>query len=168
MNQKSYLIIDDDVIFGNKLMESFNRRGMPASYAQNLPAATLLVKKGGIDRVILDLKLDDANGLSFLGELRLKPELEILVLTGYGSISTVKHALKNGAVNYLQKPASVEEIVQGFEATGELAEDTHPTLDSVEADYINRVLVEQNGNVSKSAKILGLHRRSLQRKLKNK
>ena len=166
MDQKSYLVVDDDNVFREKLTESLKTRGYSTYSASGIDEAKNLVEKFNIDRVILDLKLDQENGLDFLHNIE-KSKLEVVILTGYGSVNTVKLAFKRGAINYIQKPATIEEIINSFSPEfieAELSPST--TLDEVEKDHINRVLVEQNGNISKTAKILGLHRRSLQRKLK--
>jgi two-component system response regulator RegA len=94
-----------------------------------------------------------------------------VVLTGYGSIATALEAVRSGAADYLTKPADAEEILARFARAGEKAEETGeapgatPTLARVEWEHINRVLADCGGNVSKAARVLGLHRRSLQRKL---
>ena len=169
MNLKSgntYLIIDDDEVFRNKLSESFQTRNLISFTAKNLANALDVLDKSKIDRIILDLKLNNENGIDFLcGDITEK--YEIVILTGYGSVNTVKQAFKKGVKNYIQKPAGVDEIINSFEQKEDFLPCATTTLEDLEKDHINRVLVEQNGNISKAAKILGLHRRSLQRKLKN-
>ena len=166
MNQNKYLIIDDDVTFGNTLLNSFKSRELEAYYTTNLSDGIDCINHKQIDRVILDLKLDTENGLDLLDKLDNHKKIKILILTGYGSVQTVKFALTKGACNYLQKPTSFDNIIKSFDYITIEKNPELPTLESVENDYINRVLVEQKGNISQSARILGLHRRSLQRKLK--
>jgi len=163
--KKSYLIIDDDDTFRNKLAESFLHRNIEVHTAKNISNAKELLNKKKIHRIILDLKLNNENGLDLLNE-HFCENYEIIVLTGYGSVSTVKKAFQKGVANYIQKPASLDHIMSSFEKNEEDKPfDANITLNEIERDHINRVIVEQNGNITKSAKILGLHRRSLQRKL---
>lgn len=168
-NNISYLILDDDGPFGLKLKDLIEKKGYPCFYVSGIKEAIKIISTNNIQRVILDLKLSNESGLSFLEYLNSTNSIkdtEVCILTGYGSVETVKHALFKGAKNYLQKPCSLESILNSFE--NNLIEKSYPlpTLDDLEKDHINRVLTEQKGNISKSAKILGMHRRSLQRKLK--
>jgi two-component system response regulator RegA len=113
--------------------------------------------------------VSDGSGLDLIHLLkRADPETRIVVLTGYGSIATAIEAVRRGATNYLTKPADADEILSALgEAAAESA--TVPakpmSLDQVEWEHINRVLLDCDGNISEAARILGLHRRSLQRKL---
>jgi two-component system response regulator RegA len=118
---------------------------------------------------VVDLRLGDESGLDVVkGLLELDPKLKIVVLTAYGTIATALEAVRLGAVNYLTKPIEVEQILASFEgrapSTKELA--AIPTPEQVEWDYINRAVRDHDGNVSRAAQALGLHRRSLQRKLR--
>ncbi len=168
MSNMNYLVIDDDKRFGEKLVESFQKRGLKAFHAPDIESGVKIIKAKKIDRVVLDLKLDHQNGLVFLEKLPELPKIEVVVLTGFGSVSTVTLALKNGAINYLQKPSTVDQIIESFNsAKQEIINQDLPTLENMERDHINRVLIDQKGNISKSAQVLGLHRRSLQRKLKS-
>jgi two-component system response regulator RegA len=99
---------------------------------------------------------------------QLTPACRIVVLTGFGSITTALDAVRRGATNYITKPASVDQILNAFspESSATSSQLIMPSLAEVEAEYVQRVLNECEGNVSQSAKILGVHRRSLQRKLK--
>jgi two-component system response regulator RegA len=98
------------------------------------------------------------------------PTMRVVVLTGFGSIATALEAVRLGAKNYLTKPASLQSIVQAFfpEQLPAPDADKLPSLAQVQEEYVNRVLAEHDGNVSQSAKVLGLARRSLQRRLRNR
>ncbi len=165
----SYLIIEDDKDFRFALSQSLERLGSVTTQVSSLDEAyaSLAIKK--VDRVILDLRLGSDNGIEFLNKLSSFQDLKVLVLSGYASVDTVRAALIGGAVNFLQKPASIKEIIKAFEGEAVVSKDLKPmTLEDIELDHINKVLVENNWNITKSAKLLGLHRRSLQRKIDRK
>jgi two-component system response regulator RegA len=119
--------------------------------------------------VLLDLRIPGGQSLDLIPFFKaLDAETRIVVLTGYGSIATAVEAVRRGATQYLTKPADANEILAAFERGGDKAQllDLQPmSLDRVEWEHINRVLVECRGNVSEAARVLGIHRRSLQRKL---
>ncbi|MDH5491913.1 MAG: response regulator, partial [Myxococcales bacterium] len=124
------------------------------------------------EHALVDLRMPGRSGLELVQELHaLDPTTKIVVLTGYGSIATAIEAVRLGATHYLTKPADVDEILAAFERRdlppGELPEvpAEAPSLARVEWEHINRVLTECGGNVSQAARRLGIHRRSLQRKL---
>ncbi len=118
-------------------------------------------------RAIVDLRMPGGSGLDLLAEMLTRlPELEVVMLTGYGSIATAVEAVKRGAVNYLAKPADVDMILAAFEEAGDREVDYEPpSLARTEWEHIQRVLEDCDGNVSQAARKLGLHRRTLQRKL---
>lgn len=119
---------------------------------------------------MLDLRLGEDSGLSILSELRANQSLaKILILTGFSSIATAVEAIKGGADDYLPKPASADEILKALDSKTIKVEqiialDT-PSLDRLEWEHIQRVLMANKGNISASARELGMHRRTLQRKL---
>jgi two-component system, response regulator RegA len=126
--------------------------------------------------VVVDLRMPGRSGLDVVRELKaLDAATSIVVLTGYGSIATALEAVRLGAQHYLTKPADVEAILAAFERRTDAAAPPAdapipipmetPSLARVEWEHINRVLMDCNGNVSQAARVLGLHRRSLQRKL---
>ncbi len=109
------------------------------------------------------------SGLDLVADLHaIEPTMQIVVLTGYGSIATAVEAVKRGAIDYLTKPADTDQILAAFDrngaATGETSEHT-PSLARVEWEHIQRTLADTGGNISETARRLGIHRRSLQRKL---
>lgn len=162
-----FLIIDDEVFFGDTLKRSLETRSYSALHARDLKYATELLKTHHFNQIILDQKLDYENGLELLLNTELVKDSKVVILTGYASISSTTFALKNGAFNLVQKPASLDEILKAFddiESISPLPLEV-PSLEDVEREHIERVLKEHGGNVSRSAKALGMHRRSLQRKL---
>jgi two-component system response regulator RegA len=122
------------------------------------------------DAVVLDLRMPGVSGLEMINPLRnINQDIRILVLTGYASIATAIEAIKLGAVYYLTKPADADEIIARLHE-----KDGNPTAPvkneflsarRVEWEHINKVLMECNGNISAAARSLGMHRRSLQRKM---
>ena len=122
-----------------------------------------------IDRAVVDLRMPGPHGLVVVqGLLALHPGVAIVVLTGYGSIATAVEAMRLGARNYLTKPAHTDQIIAAFDldppSPGDLAFEI-PTLAKLEREHIERVLRECDHNVSKAARALGMHRRTLQYKL---
>ncbi|MDC0000002.1 response regulator [Porticoccaceae bacterium] len=166
----NYLLVDDDAVFSAVLARMLVRRGDQAVTASNGTQASELCDQT-IDRVVLDLKLEQESGLSILQQLRdIQPNIDVVILTGYSSISTAVEAIKLGAINYLCKPASVDEIIAAFEKTdGEVTlEQSPPSVNRLEWEHIQRVLNENDGNISATARSLGMHRRTLQRKLQKR
>ena len=170
----NYLLVDDDPAFSAVLARVLQRRGEQALTASNGEQAMAQLQSENIDRVVLDLKLEQESGLAILQQLlECQPTLEVVILTGYSSISTTVEAIKLGAINYLCKPAGVEEIIAAFETrsgkAGEVPlQDSPPSVNRLEWEHIQKVLNQHDGNISATAKILGMHRRTLQRKLQKK
>ncbi len=169
----NYLLVDDDGSFIAILERVLKRRGNRVVCASDGAEAASQCSISSFDRVILDLKLEQESGLSILQNLKqLQPEMDILILTGYSSISTAVEAIKLGAINYLCKPASADEIVAAFdniEANAEVPmQDSPPSVNRLEWEHIQRVLNENQGNISATARSLGMHRRTLQRKLQKR
>jgi len=169
----NYLLVDDDRAFTSVLARVLSRRGYKVVTACSGNQAVAQCRQTDIHRVVLDLKLERESGLSILQQLReLQPDIQVVLLTGYSSISTAVEAIKLGAVNYLGKPASVDEIIAAFET--EQTDYSHsehltpPSINRVEWEHIQRVLNENGGNISATARTLGMHRRTLQRKLQKR
>ena len=168
-----YLIVDDDQAFCDVLSRVLERLGHSVISAHNGTEAIEFCKNDLlIERVILDLKLERESGLTILVDIKQRlPHAEILILTGYSSISTAVEAIKLGAVNYLCKPANAEDIVNAFSASDKpiVSISTTPTsVNRLEWEHIQRVLNDNEGNISATARSLGMHRRTLQRKLQKK
>jgi two-component system response regulator RegA len=171
----SLLIVEDDDVLRARLARAFRARGFEVGEAGDAESGVRLAREDPPELALVDLRLPGASGLDAVRALReLDPGTAIVVLTGYGSIATALEAMRLGATHYLTKPADVEEILAAFgraRASGPLPESPAaaaveiPSLARVEWEHINRVLADCEGNVSKAARALGIHRRSLQRKL---
>ncbi len=169
INQKNTILtIDDDNIFRERLTKAFNKRGLIADQAQNTIEALSKTNDLKPDLVVLDLMLGTESGLDLISEIRkICPKVKIVMLTGYGTISTTVEAMKNGVVNYLTKPADADTILAAFLGEIKINSATGiPPLHQVEWDYIQKIIQQCDGNITKASKLLGLHRRSLQRKMK--
>jgi two-component system, response regulator RegA len=166
----SLLIVEDDDALRDRLTGAFVQRGLDVRAAATVDQAEALARDDPPELVLLDLRVGGDNGLALIPTLKeIDPATRIVVLTGYGSVATAVEALRRGAVHYLTKPADADEILAAFERSlgaGAASAPLEPmSLDRVEWEHINRVLVECGGNVSEAARLLGLHRRTLQRKL---
>jgi two-component system, response regulator RegA len=165
------LIIDDDETFNGVLRRALGRRGFAAQGATDAQAALALARQTPPDCVVLDLNLAGNSGLALIQPLLgINPACRIVMLTGYSSIATAVDAIKLGAVQYLAKPVEVEAILAAFEAA-EGPDVSEPpsgqplSVDRLEWEHIQRVLHENEGNISATARALKMHRRTLQRKL---
>jgi two-component system, response regulator RegA len=172
-DKQSVLIVDDDDIYRQTLCRAFRLRGWEAYEAADAALALAAAQEFGPNLAVVDLRLTGESGLEIVRALRgLDATLTIIMLTGYGSIATALEAVKCGADDYLGKPVDVDQIIAAYEgggggsgSTGERPQISAPSLGRVEWEHIQRVLSDCGGNVSQAAKALGLHRRSLQRKL---
>lgn len=169
---QSILVVDDDDLLRQQLARAFERRGLEVRTAANLAEAKQLILEESPELAVVDLKMPDGSGMKLLELLhQVDPTTKSVMLTGYGSIATAIDAVRLGATYFLQKPADADEIlnvfVRGEAASSEAPEAAPkaPTLARAEWEHINRVLNDCAGNVSEAARRLGLHRRSLQRKL---
>lgn len=163
------LLVDDDDTFRAVLKRALEKRGYAVTGAGSVEDALPLAEANPPEYAVIDLKMQGASGLVLVQRLHeLDPNTRIVMLTGYASIATAVEAIKLGATQYLSKPANADEIVTAFghHANAETAFDAQPaTVDRLEWEHINRVLQEQNGNISATARLLNMHRRTLQRKL---
>ena len=164
------LLVDDDERFNERLARALRDRGAVVTTARTAEAALELAREAGVGAVVTDLRMPGKDGLHLVAELhRLRPQLQIVVLTGYGSIATAVEAMKLGASGYLVKPCNADQVLN--ELTGRVPETTTahaqsiPSLAKLEREHIERVLLECGGNVTRAAKVLGIHRRTLQYKL---
>ncbi len=166
---KTILFCEDDDSFRERLCKAAKAHGLTVFDAPSVDKALEIYADSQIDAAVVDLRMETKSGLHFLKELPADRKCRVVVLTGYGSIQTALDAVRLGAHNYLTKPASFKSILTAITSDPcELDLDPYiPSLEEVENEYVNRVLDHNNGNISKSAKELGLHRRSLQRKLSN-
>jgi two-component system response regulator RegA len=163
-----WLVVDDDDPHRSRLSRAFRDRGFAVAEASSAEEAIAVAFRFRPERAVLDLRLPDGSGVELLGDLRrAHPELACVVLTGFGSIASAVEAVRRGAIDYLTKPADADEILRAFAPDpGEQPEPGEaPSLHRVEWEHIQRVLAECGGNVSRAARVLGVHRRTLQRKL---
>lgn len=168
-----FLIVDDDPTLAEMLARVLHRRGFTCRIASDSAQALQLTGDTLFSKAIVDLKLGKDSGLVLIKELVIRqPKLAIVMLTGYSSISTAVEAVKSGAVNYLCKPADIDDILAAFgshNTTPLTAESYTPiSVDRLEWEHIQKVLQEQGGNISATARVLGMHRRTLQRKLQKR
>ncbi|MBD8879097.1 MULTISPECIES: response regulator transcription factor [Rhodanobacter] len=170
------LLVDDDATFVRVLSRALTSRGFEV-IATTTPGDARAQARHRLPRYcVLDLKLGDENGLRLIPELHaLVPDMRILLLTGYASIATAVEAIKRGAHDYLAKPVDADAVVRALldidghadgddEALPE-APEVPLALRRLEWEHIQRVLTECDGNISETARQLGMHRRTLQRKL---
>jgi two-component system response regulator RegA len=168
------LIVDDDVTFTRVLSRALSSRGFDIDIANDADEALSQTRRMQPDYCVLDLKLGEHNGLQLISELRrLAPGMRILLLTGYASIATAVEAIKRGAHDYLSKPVDADAVVRALTGEHESEAEIEPAeapsgplpLRRLEWEHIQRVLNECDGNISETARRLGMHRRTLQRKL---
>ena len=168
------LVVDDDEVFRTRLCRALEKRNWEASPAANGEAALAFARDRSPDMVLVDLRMPGMSGLEVVQELRaIDSSMAIIVLTGYGSIPTAISAMKQGANHYLSKPADADQILSAYEnlqVSRDRAPDVPtsvPTLARVEGEHMQRVLADCGGNFSQAARLLGIHRCSLQRKLRS-
>ena len=166
------LVVDDDDVFRERLLRALNDRGYVTGGAACFDDALSIVDRFAPSHAVIDLRMPGRSGLDLVAALNTRdPSCRLVVLTGYGSIATAIEAIRIGATHYLTKPAEVDEILAAFypraprDATPDDTELTPPSLARMEWEHIQRVLNDCNGNISQAARVLGIHRRSLQRKL---
>lgn len=172
-HSQSILIIDDDTTFTKVLARALSHRDYMPEIAHNREETLLALDQKNFDKVILDLNIGNESGLTLLpGIISRQPQAKVVILTGYSSIATAVEAIKLGAVNYLCKPADADEILAAFAQKGGnpglAPPDLPPSVDRIQWEYIQKILNENNGNISETARKLGMHRRTLQRKLRKK
>jgi two-component system response regulator RegA len=165
------LVVDDEAVFRDRLCRAFRGRGWEAHGLADTVDILEITEKISPDLVLLDLRMPESNGLDSIATIKAcDSTITIIILTGYGSIATALQALKLGADHYLSKPVDVDQILSAYEELGAKMPErvtpvTVPSLARVEWEHIQRVLADCSGNISQAAKLLGIHRRSLQRKL---
>jgi two-component system, response regulator RegA len=168
--EQSLIIVEDDADFARTLKRSFERRGYQVVIATSIEEVRKELEKKCFSRAVVDLKLGGASGLACVELLHAhNPEMLIVVLTGFASIATAVEAIKLGACHYLAKPSNTDDIEAAFqkaEGNAEVALDTRPTsIKTLEWERIHQTLIETDFNISEAARRLGMHRRTLARKL---
>jgi two-component system response regulator RegA len=166
------LVVDDDITFGQVLARALGKRGFATTLAHNSADALAAAREHAatLTHAIVDLKIAEESGLQLIPQLvQALPDIDIVMLTGYASIATAVEAVKLGAIHYLCKPASVDEILDAFALKAGNADldlpDAPMSVDRLEWEHIQKVLQDNDGNISATARVLGMHRRTLQRKL---
>ncbi|TLM77202.1 response regulator transcription factor [Microbulbifer harenosus] len=178
MNKPRLLIVDDESGTRNMLERAMSRRGFETRVAANVDEAQGIIARERFDSALLDLKIHHDSGLELIAPLRSSnPRARIVLLTGYSSIPTAVAAIKLGADDYLCKPAGGDQLVAALLGDPGARHEAPPLPDIASAppsvnrlawEHIQRVLAENDGNISATARVLGMHRRTLQRKLQKR
>lgn len=171
--QPHLLLVDDDPTFTRVMARAMSRRGLHVSIAGSAEEGLEMAKQDLPDYAVLDLKMEGDSGLVLLPKLlELDPEMKVLILTGYSSIATAVEAIKRGACNYLCKPADADDVLAALLSKhadlDSLVPENPMSVDRLQWEHIQRVLAEHDGNISATARALGMHRRTLQRKLQKR
>ncbi|WP_129774574.1 response regulator transcription factor [Peristeroidobacter soli] len=163
------LLVDDDELYLRTLQRSLQKRGFTVVLAHTVAAATEAARLHRPEFALIDLRLGKESGLALIDPLKaVREDMKILLVTGYASIATAVEAIKRGADNYLTKPVTADAIVRALNdeiESDSAPENTMVPLSRVEWEHIQQALSETDGNISAAARLLGMHRRSLQRKL---
>lgn len=171
--QPHLLLVDDDPTFTRVMARAMSRRGLRVSTASSAEEGLALAKDDLPDYAVVDLKMEGDSGLVLLPKLlELDAEMRVVILTGYSSIATAVEAIKLGACHYLAKPANTDDIEAAFERVEGDAEvpltQRQTSLKNLEWERIHETLVESDFNISETARRLGMHRRTLARKLEKR
>mgnify|MGYP006244777991 FL=1 len=166
MNKK-LLIIDDDLPFRERLSRSMEKKGFIVESAANFKDSINKVEQNKFDYAVVDMRLEDGSGLELIKEIKkISPDTQSLLLTGYGNIATAVAAIKSGAIDYLPKPAEIDQIYDALTNSKELLPpppENPMSADRIRWEHIQRVFIQCNRNVSETARRLRMHRRTLQR-----
>ncbi|EPL3134366.1 response regulator transcription factor [Pseudomonas aeruginosa] len=167
------LLVDDDPTFTRVLARAMSRRGLRVSTAGSAEEGLALAQQDTPDYAVLDLKMEGDSGLVLLPKLlELHADMRVVILTGYSSIATAVEAIKRGACNYLCKPADAYDVLAALLSEhadlDTLVPENPMSVDRLQWEHIQRVLAEHEGNISATARALGMHRRTLQRKLQKR
>ena len=164
---KNLLIVDDDLPFRDRLSKSMQKKGFIVESYSNAKETSLRIAEKFFDYAIVDMRLNDGSGLELIKLIKSSnPNTRSLLLTGYGNIATAVAAIKYGAIDYLPKPAEIEQIYEALVSSKEALPpppENPMTADRVRWEHIQRVFIQCNRNVSETARRLRMHRRTLQR-----
>jgi len=164
---RTVLVVDDDRVLLNALERDLAARGLIVFAAENAERAIEIARERKPECALVDLLIGDESGLDLLRELKSAvPDLLVLLLSVHGAVQNVVDSFHGGAVDFLQKPVGGLQLMQALERAVARSRAPSPTLARAEFEHITRVLHECNGNISEAARRLGIHRRSLQRKLR--
>jgi two-component system response regulator RegA len=166
-SDRTLLLVDDDKAFLTRLERAMEKRGFEVRSAETVAAGLSAVEAAPPAFAVVDLRLEDGNGLDVVDALhKRRPDARAVVLTGYGNIATAVTAVKLGAVDYLSKPADADDVINALLATGAQAPappENPMSADRVRWEHIQRVYELCDRNVSETARRLNMHRRTLQR-----
>ena len=174
MDSAKLLLVEDDPIFARVLCRSLIQREYTVEHAEDLKSAKKLINLSQFNFAILDLNLGRETSLKLIPSLiESNHDIKILILTGYASIDTAVEAIKLGASNYLAKPADMDEILSALlgqpgNISSREAASEPMSVRRLEWEHIQKVLQENDGNISETARQLKMHRRTLQRKLQKR
>lgn len=175
--EKKLLLVDDDEVLMSVLARALTRRGYSVTQASNGELALQACRDNVFEKAVVDLKIDEESGLQLIPQLiALNAEMDIVMLTGYSSIATAVEAIKRGAKNYLCKPADANQILNAFETEEDVSTEStaesmpieKPSVERLEWEHIQKTMQENDNNISATARALGMHRRTLQRKLQKR
>lgn len=170
---QSILLVDDEEVFCEILSRSLTREGYRVESASDINSALAKLDDNHFDFAVVDLRIGEESGLSLVKKLNEQsPETLIVMLTGYASITTAVEAIKLGATHYLTKPTEVEDIIAAFgkvQGDDQVKPAENPlSVQRMEWEHIQKILQEHDGNISAAARAMGMHRRTLQRKLQKR
>jgi len=173
---QSILLVDDSFVLRDRLALAFEERGFRVLVAGTCDEAVEVFRAAPTDFAVVDLRMPGRTGLTVIADLKaIRADVKVLILSGFGSIATAIDAIRLGAVNFLPKPADADDILSAFKRGGTevlIVENDEqipvPTLAQAEWEHIHRILADCSNNISEAARRLGIHRRSLQRKLRKR
>ena len=161
------IIVDDDLPFRERLSRSMEKKGFVVESFSNFKESSERINSKNFDFAIVDMRLEDGSGLELIKEIKTtNPGTKSLLLTGYGNIATAVAAIKSGAIDYLPKPAEVDQIYDALTNSKNVLPpppENPMTADRIRWEHIQRVFIQCNRNVSETARRLRMHRRTLQR-----
>jgi len=165
--EQSLIIIDDDVPFRDRLTRLMEKKGFIVEALGSENEAKKRLKEKFFTHAIIDMRLENGSGLEIIKFIKkISPLTQSLLLTGYGNIATAVAAIKSGAIDYLPKPADIEQIYNTLTASKDILPpppENPMTADRVRWEHIQRIFIQCNRNVSETARRLRMHRRTLQR-----
>ncbi len=165
--KKELLIVDDDLPFRERLSRSMKKKDFIVESFPSFSESLKRIKEKKFVYAIVDMRLNDGSGLELIKKIReISPKTKSLLLTGYGNIATAVAAIKSGAIDYLPKPAEIDQIYDALTNSKEILPpppENPMTADRIRWEHIQRVFVQCNRNVSETARRLRMHRRTLQR-----